>query len=247
MLKPAIYHYFLFFILTSHLTLNSLSYAAAVNNKTASASSSKHNASNKNSLPPNKTAYLDYYYSTLYFVEPIDFIQPTQQPPRNAPLKNRPAANTHSSGASNNSLYKLGKEFLATNEDKGFVQGSFLVFSNTRQFLKETDLMLHNLTESISLSLNLDTLIQHSQTAMQQSISSQLNDNQFSASPYQQQGENYQLQDKTNKRSRIHEESSSSNLMEKILNFQNLLYLIGIIIFYAIIRTIISLMLLPPK
>jgi hypothetical protein len=127
------------------------------------------------------------------------------------------------------------------------MQDSFLVFSNTRQFLKETDLMLHNLTESISLYLNLDTLIQYSQSATQQSISSQLNDNQFSASPYQQQGENYQLHDNTKKQSRIYEESSSDNLMEKILNFQNLLYLIGIIIFFVIVRTIFSFMLLPPK
>jgi hypothetical protein len=243
--KPATYHYFLFFILTSYLTLNCLSYAAVVNNKTASDSSSKHDSSNKNSPSPKKTAYPDHIYSTLDFIEPIDFIKP--KPPRSAPLKSRTVANTYSNGAPNNILYKLGKEFLATNEGNNFVQDSFLVFSNTRQFLKETDLMLHNLTESISLYLGLDTLTQNSQPALQQSISSQLNDNQFSASTYQQQGENYQLHNNTKKQSRIYEESSSDNLIEKILNFQNLLYLIGIIIFFVIVKTIFSFMLLPPK
>jgi len=55
------------------------------------------------------------------------------------------------------SFYEQGKKFFIENKHNETLQSSLIIFSQTKPFLKETDLMLHDLTQNILASLNLNS------------------------------------------------------------------------------------------
>ncbi len=238
-----IFHYFLFFILLGAVIANNLCFAASIDTvkkKANPADSSEHESLNKN------RAYMDYYYSTLNFVQPSDYIKPSQNTP---PFKSRTAfnGNSNSNTVSNNSLYSLGKKIVSENKENAFLQGSLLVFSNTKQFLKETDLMLYNLTENILLSLNIDSLIDNSLRPLQQTqLQTSYSDEKQSTYSNQTQDDNYRLMNlegESSEKSGGGGDGNFRDMLKKLLNLENLLYLIGALIFYIFLSMTIKFML----
>ncbi len=235
-----IFHYFLFFILLGAVIANNLCFAASVDTvkkKANPADSSEHESLNKN------RAYMDYYYSTLNFVQPSEYIEPSQNTPPFKSNSNSKSTNT----ASNNSLYSLGKKIVSENKENAFLQGSLLVFSNTKHFLKETDLMLYNLTEDILLSLNIDSLIDNSlRPLLKTQLQTPYSDEKQSTYSYQTQDDSYRLMNlegESSEKSGGGGDGNFRDMLKKLLNLENLLYLIGALIFYIFLSMTIKFML----
>jgi len=220
--KPVFY--FIFIFVFSCLAINSISFSAfaasvITKNEIPLAYSPTENNFNKRGFQPGHSTYKKIYsYSTS------DFIDSTAIPPYSTFSENRPASNEATPLLSRHLINK-GKSFLAENEDNSFVQDSLDIFYQTKQFLNETDLKLHNLTQNALTSLKLEHIIQKNK-------SSSFRNNNLSTIAYQKQYKNNQLHSNN-------EETFVLDFLRKVFNLQNLFYFIGVsIIFFTLIAII---------
>jgi len=134
-------------------------------------------------------------------------------------------------------LYEQGKSFFITNNDNEILQNSLTLFSQSKQFIKETDLMLHDLSENILTSLNIDNP-NHKDLFSQQDPQSLTGFNT----------KNYGQRIKRSKSQHFYSEDdynySNQTLYNLIFNKQNLYYLITLVFFIYVIKKIINLMFL---
>jgi len=182
----------------------------------------KHSRLNKKNIILNPVSDIKTAYMLTDFIQPIEFIKPIRKTP-SALKPNKP---TYHSPIISNTLKNLGENFLIENEDSIFLQDSLIVIGNTKQFLKETDLMLHDLSENIIVSLKLDSLVTNNKSLMQQTA---LLDTQLEPNTIR------------------YETLSISEIYKNIINWNNLFYLIAAIICYSILRAIINFLLLQQK
>jgi len=218
--------FFLFLFTLVGFLIDSLSYSAiaATLSTTKFETFAKTNPKNSFSKPLLKPgADVKTIYTQTNFVEPTAFIMPVQKVQRNLTKENTPS---HNSPLISNSLNNIGENFLIENEDNIFLQDSLIVLGNTKQFLKETDLMLHDLSENIIVSLKLDSLVTNNNYLIQQTalLDTQLEPNTIK-----------------------YETLSISEIYKNIINWNNLFYLIAAIICYSILRAIINFLLLQQK
>ncbi len=136
------------------------------------------------------------------------------------------------------SLYEQGKEFFIKNKDSELLQSSLITFSQTKQYLKETDLMLHNLTQDILFSLGLSNHNQNSLFLLNQKKEA----NKLPANNYRNQIETLRTQNLSRKQEQYI--YSDSNLFQLIFNLRNLYYLIAIVVFFYSVKKCIKLMFL---
>jgi len=172
----------------------------------------KQSRSNKKNIILKPVSNINTVFLLTEFIQPTKFIKPVRKIPSNK--------STHPSPVISNTLINLGENFLIENEDSIFLQKSLVALSNTKQFLQDTDLMLHDLTENIIVSLQLDHLTQNNKAFTQQS----------SLLSIQQEHNNISSDGRIN----LYE------LYRSIINWGNLFYLIAAIIFYAISRAVIK-------
>ncbi len=224
-------HYFIFLFIVA-ISCQSLLVSAATliiaKNRISSPFLLSDNTSNKNNISPKKITNIDNHYYLLDFIKPGNFIKPIPSSP--AQIQ---SANNNSNALFEKNLYKQGKQFLVDYEDNEFLHNSLIVFSDTKQHLKETDLMLHNLTDNVLLSLKLDSFIQNNQSALQQkNRASLLADERLSTDANQKQDKNAHLYNT--------EDLTIYSFFRKIFNFQNLFYLIGVATVYYILKGIVK-------
>jgi len=200
--------------------LASSAYAASIPTKTEVISSiqKKQGHLNKKIIISKPGTDIKTAYTLTVFAQPIEFIKPVRKVPSIQNLKKN--KRSHHSPIFSNTLNNLGRNFLIENDDSILLQDTLIALSNTRQFLQDTDLMLHDLTENIIASLKLDHLTQNNKPFTQQS----------SLLSIQQEQNNINSDGQIN----IYE------LYRSIINWGNLFYLIAAIIFYAISRAVIK-------
>jgi len=168
-------------------------------------------------------------------------------------IKSRPLQQTFQKKNENKvnlfpNLYTQTKDFLIQNKGNKTVKNALLAFGQTRQFLKETDLMLHNLTQNILLSLNLDSpnlkkLIISPQDEL--SMNTKLNSSPYSGNTnYKQQIEITNLQSLSQQQKFGY---SDNELFAVIFNLQNLFYLAGVFICFLIVKQLIKFALIKDK
>ena len=138
--------------------------------------------------------------------------------------------NLNSSPVLYTNLYEQGKKFFITRSDSETLQNSLIFFSRSKQFIKETDLMLHDLSENILTHLNLDTPNQKVLLYSQQVTQYSTDFDKKIRSQHLYSKENYDY--------------SNQSLLNLIFNKENLYYLIAFVIFINIIKKSIKLMFL---
>lgn len=132
------------------------------------------------------------------------------------------------------------KKLVTDNKQKKFVHDSLILFSQTRQFLKETDLMLHNLTQNILLSLNLGTQAQKGIFVLSKEDDVK---NYSAKTSFKQQIEINKIQSlmEINKNDDTY---NNNDLLALLFNIQNLYYLIGFVFLFLIFKQILNFVLL---
>jgi len=195
-------------------------------------------------------------FNSLYYPSSTILYSTFTQIPNPVAIKSRPLQQTSQKKNENKvnlfpNLYTQTKDFLIQNKGNKTVKNALLVFGQTRQFLKETDLMLHNLTQNILLSLNLDSpnlknLIISPQD--ESSMNTKLNSSPYSASTnYKQQIEITKLQSLSQQQNLQKFGYSDNELFALIFNLQNLFYLAGVFICFLIVKQLVKFALIKDK
>ncbi len=184
----------------------------------------------KNNIPLKRNYY------PIVFIKPNNFIKPALA----SAAKNK-STTSPSNPFFENNLYQQGKKFLVDYKDNEFLLNSLIIFSNTKQYLKETDLMLHNLSNNILRTLNLGSFAQNKQDAMfKKHNASLLAGERTSTSTFETQGKNANSPF-------AEEDVSLSTFLRKIFNFKNLFYILGITLIYSLLKALINFIFLRKK
>jgi len=189
--------------------------------------------SNKNKTSVEETIVINPLFYSPRFIQISNF---TQTPKNNiATKKNRSSHKTPSNQNTQNTdlfpnLYSETKQFIKDNNDNVLLQDTLFAFSQTRQFLTETDLMLHNLTQDIIAYLDIDT-----------SMSNNNRNYKSTSNNFKQYYDIENLKQQNNKEKWAYSDTAIFSL---IFNLQNLYYLIAFIFFIGMVKQIIKFMLL---
>jgi len=132
-------------------------------------------------------------------------------------------------------LYNQGKIFFIKNNDNEILQNSIIFLSQSKRIIKETDIMLHDLSENILTSLNIVTANNKDLLSQQETQSSATFNNK-----------DFEHRTKKTRSQYFYAEDNYSNqsLFKLIFNKQNLYYLITLVVFIYITKKIINVMFL---
>jgi len=202
----------------------------------------KHKSLNKKDIISSPVTEAEIIYYSLSFIQMADFTPPINIAANKQGEITSPSPKTKNTNpVLYNSLYEQGKELFIKNKDSEILYDSLIIFSQTRQFLKETDLMLHNLTQDILLSLNLVNSNQSKLFFTQQKDNPE-NNYQSTTESFSQQIERSRLQDLRKKNETEINPYSEQNLIKLIFNLKNLYYLLAIVFLVFITKQLIKLM-----
>ncbi len=202
----------------------------------------KPNKDEKKILLSNPIIEIDTSYLPVSFIQISDFTNPPSYTLKNNKKSETGQAQRNSiSPALYTNLYDQGKEFFIAHKNNEVLQDSLIIFSQTKQFLREKDLMLHDLTQDIFLSLNLAGPNQNKLFFLQQKNKMDTSAKNSYPQNFRQQSETMRLQD-LDKFNNAEKYTSDNSLFELIFNRKNLYYLIAIIFLFYIAKQIIKFM-----
>lgn len=189
----------------------------------------------KNKMAPIPIEAQESNPPSYFFIEPTDFDSTSYQE-----MHRKPTYNNNSVNSPDNKLHKWKKQFLIDSNDNEAIQNTFNTLKSTRQLFIETGLEIHEPTNNIALSLNLDTPSKNDQlpTYKPENILSRYSTSSqvFVSDP--------NGWDKATYSSATGHKQTLSEFLSPIFNFQNLLIFIGIIIFFITSIKISKIMLL---
>lgn len=221
--KPTL-HYFLLLFILGYLTVDCILfsvYAASISitsNRTTSLETITKNKPTPVQIEASESSTPTYFFTKSTSFYPAPYQGAYQQP----------TYSNHPINTSLTKLYKWKKQFLIDSSGNEILQNTFDGLKSTRQLFKETNLEIHEPTNNIALSLNLDTPTQNGQLTTYKTIGIL---NKYSAD-YQIFVSDPDGWDKATYSSVTGHKQTLSEFLSPIFNLQNLLILSGIIIFF---------------
>jgi len=133
------------------------------------------------------------------------------------------------------SLYNQGKIFFIKNNDNEVLQNSIIFLSQSKQFIKETDIMLHDLSENILTSLNIVTANNKDLLSQQET--------QY-LTTFNNKDSRYRTNAPRSQHFYSKNNYSNQTLYKLIFNKQNFYYLFTLVVFIYITKRIVNVMFL---
>jgi len=142
------------------------------------------------------------------------------------------------------SLYEQGEKFFIDHKHNETLKSSLIIFSQTKQFLKETDLMLHNLTQNILASLNLNSSESLNLFFQKENpnIVTSINNNQPTSRNYKNKIDTTSLQESNRFNTKDAYIYNDNDIFNLIFNRTNLYYLLAITFLFLIGKQSIKLL-----
>lgn len=228
------------------------SYASTVNNiqnKEISLNLEQLEQSNKNKPKLEETIVINSLFYSPSFIQTSNFTQT----PKNI-IKSKDSSSSQNTPFKQNakntnlfpSLYSQTKQILKESKGNEALQNTLIIFSQTRQFLKETDLMLHNLTQDILAYLNLDPSNNQSLLVLTESKITPHSDSNYKApsNNFRQQLDINRIENLKQQNNQEKWDYSDNAIFALIFNLQNLYYLIAFVVLVGVVKQTIKLVFL---